>query len=352
MQRLPGFTLVELLVVIAIIGILVALLLPAVQAAREAARRVQCQNQLKQLALAGLLHEDTQKFLPSGGWGFRWVGDPDRGLGATQPGGFFYSVLQYLEQPALASMGRGLGDGTISNQKGQLALQMIQTPIDTMSCPSRRVAASRGVRDDYDSGSNWFVNAAKPTSGGARWYRTDYTANGGSYRFTFGGGPLSWADANQGQGFNDPKDIKLVNGVGFQRSEIKLRQVTDGTSNTYFIGEKYLNPNDYEQGGVNAIGDDQPALGGDDYDLFSWGYYDPNRSAPNDILPVPDTPGLDLYFSYGSAHPGVFNVANCDGSVQAVAYDIDPLTHHLNSDRRDGGQAPTATGSTTQPTPR
>ena len=102
----PGFTLVELLVVIAIIGILVALLLPAIQAAREAARRTECKNKLKQMGLAALTHEDTQKHLPTGGWGWRWSGDPDAGYGDRQPSGWYYNILAYTEESAIHDLGK------------------------------------------------------------------------------------------------------------------------------------------------------------------------------------------------------------------------------------------------------
>jgi len=82
---------------VAIIAILIAMLLPAVQAAREAARDMQCKKNLKQHGLAAINHLETHRFLPTGGWGWLWIGDPDGGFGRKQGGGWLYSILPYRE---------------------------------------------------------------------------------------------------------------------------------------------------------------------------------------------------------------------------------------------------------------
>ena len=147
-----GFTLVELLVVMAIIGILVGMLLPAVQSAREAARKNQCMNNLKQMANAAQQHESAQGILPTGGWGSIWAGDPDRGFTKNQPGGWAYNILPYLGEQALHDLGLGLPEPqpgaratvTVADltppfaDKQAALLNLLQTPLALMNCPTRR----------------------------------------------------------------------------------------------------------------------------------------------------------------------------------------------------------------------
>ena len=169
-----AFTLVELLVVITIIGILIALLLPAVQAAREAARQAQCKNNLKQIALACLDHEQINKFLPTGGWGYCWTGEPTRGFDKRQPGGWHYNILPYMEQQALHDLGIDQGTYTNSNPLRPAFAQRASTPLATYICPTRRrVVAYPFIWSG--GGANFYNTNPEPASLG----RSDYAGSGG-----------------------------------------------------------------------------------------------------------------------------------------------------------------------------
>lgn len=117
-----GVSLIELLVVVAVTTILMALLLPAIQSARGGARRAQCANNLTQLSRGCLGHEVTHGHYPTGGWGWRWVLDSDRGFGVDQPGGWIGNVLPYIEEESLhASVSDGQPDELTEHQLSQAA---------------------------------------------------------------------------------------------------------------------------------------------------------------------------------------------------------------------------------------
>jgi prepilin-type N-terminal cleavage/methylation domain-containing protein len=337
-SRRCAFTLVELLVVIAIIGILVALLLPAIQAAREAARRSTCTNQLKQIALAWLLHHDTHKFFPSGGWGYNFMADPDRGSGETQPGSWAYSCLPYMEEQAIWQIGSGIKDPNL--EKAPLA-QLSSKPVATFYCPSRRPAAPTPCL--YPGPQAYNADHADVQA------RSDYAANMGPLwnnqidSTQWFGGPSSLTRGEQGIGFYrdltfvDPADGKTkswmtkIRGVVFQAYEYNLRQVTDGTSKTYMVGEKYLMPEEYSVSPPTTLrdwGDDQSCWSGDDLDM--------NRIADHTIPPLQDQPGVELLYNFGSAHPGIFQMAMCDASIQSISFSVDLAVHEKLGDRRDG----------------
>lgn len=335
-----GFTLVELLVVIAIIGVLVALLLPAVQSAREAARRTQCTNNVKNIALGTINHLEAQGHYPSGGWGYRWVGDPDRGFGARQPGGLFYNILPFIEMANMREMGAGMGDGLPTNEKGAIALKMIQTPLPIFTCPTRRPAKSFGVRVTRD----WMYNAARPgvvrngVDMGYGWFKACYAGSGGSGNGGWGGGPPTHAagDKDAAAGLSVPGD-----GIGAQRSGVTAQHITDGMSNTYMVGEKNVAVPDYYSESGNDFGDDEPALGGDDLDQWKVG----SMGAP----PFQDEE-QGHSGNWGGPHPGAFTMAFCDGSVHQIAYDVDLEVHAKNACRNDDGAVPGSQVAPEKPT--
>jgi prepilin-type N-terminal cleavage/methylation domain-containing protein len=312
-----AFTLVELLVVITIIGILIALLLPAVQAAREAARRVQCTNNLKQLALGCLGHEETHKFFPTCGWGYNWAGEPDRGFDKRQPGGWMFNILQYIEQDALRNMGAD-GDRT----KMTLAAS---TPLAVQNCPSRRICTSY----PFVTTANYSNLNPQPTTVG----RTDYAGNGGDCLdgcagYGFVSTLKDGDDRSESWWLSMPGSAKQSTGLFYVRSIVKICDIVDGVSNTYLLGEKYCNPDHYADG-LSAY-DDQGWNLGWDWDNVRW------CNNATDYQPLQDQPGYDRGRAFGSAHAIGFHMAMCDGSVQFINYSIDPTTHNRLGNRKDG----------------
>ena len=311
MKRPPhGFTLVELLVVIAILGVLMSLLLPAVNSVRESMRRAQCKNNLKQLGDAGLQHLAAQGHFPSSGWGWTWNGDPDRGFGARQPGGWIYNSLAYLGLDMIHDKGKGM----LASDKFNALAEAEQAIIPPLNCPTRRkLMAYPCPYPAYNAAS---VSVCS---------KTDYAANGGSVVMDSSGPsegsgcfaiyPLchwSWPDQSK------------FNGVSGERSEVQASHVIDGLSNVFFAGEKSLNPLLYYTGSDGA--DNSSALQGNDWDVNRWVNAAPER----------DTPGVDFYYGFGSAHSAGVHFVFCDGHVQMLSYQVDPATFSSLGVRNDG----------------
>ena len=312
----PAFTLVELLVVIAILGVLLALLLPAVQKVREAAARVRCANNLKQLALGFHSHQDAHGHFPTGGWGWTWTGDPDRGFARRQTGGWAFNVLPFIEQDNLHRIGEGL----TGPAKSAALARRDGTALSLFICPSRRATAL------YPNTSAPPHNADYNPAVG----KTDYVANAGDGpREGYTPQPATVAEGDSptyawaGQG---------ETGVVYRVSAVRFADIADGTSQTYLLGEKYLDAGAYTTG--QDGGDNQSLFVGFDSDncRFTGG---PDSYADY-LPPTRDQRGVVLLYSFGSAHPSTCNFAFCDGSVHAVSYSIAPEMHRRLGTRADG----------------
>jgi prepilin-type N-terminal cleavage/methylation domain-containing protein len=319
-----AFTLVELLVVIAIIGILIALLLPAIQQAREAARRMECRNHLKQMGLGWHAHIDSQKRLPYGGWGSYWFGDPDRGFGTSQPGGWIYSILPFMDFKTIHDMGKGM-TGTA---KINAFISRDANAIGLFICPTRRQAIP------YPQLRGWSPHYFAPLVA-----HTDYAANQGdgttleiqSYPGSLSGGfkfPTSVT------GFADSGTC-IYNGISFVNAHLRPVDIPDGLSHTYLVGEKYLNPDNYSTG--NDDGDDWCMFSGAQNDICRLCSNEQNN--PKDFylycVPARDRPGDANNIRFGCAHPFSFNMMLCDGSVTSVRYEVDMVLHSRLANRLD-----------------
>jgi prepilin-type N-terminal cleavage/methylation domain-containing protein/prepilin-type processing-associated H-X9-DG protein len=306
-----AFSLLELLVVLVILAVIAGLLLPAVQAVREAANRLQCANHLRQIGLAASNHESVHGRLPGGGWTGRWLGEPDRGNGRNQPGGWIYQLLPFLEQNNLAAWGTGLPRA----KQLEINSQVASLPHPLFNCPSRR---SSGPFPNAQS--HWYFNAA-PTP--TLLAHSDYAACAGDLKYfepegdgppdlKTGDDPAFW----RGSGYLPTR----FTGVIFIRSEIRSGDIRHGTSNTYLIGEKYVNASSYYSG--QEEGDDEAMLTGMDVCIARCTALPPLRDRLN-----------YNYFFFGSAHPDGCNMLYCDGRVEAVAYSVDPAVHKQTGNR-------------------
>ena len=299
----------------------------------EAARQVQCRNNLKQIALAWLQHEEMQKFLPVGGWGYCWAGEPNRGFDLKQPGGWDYNILPYLEQGPLHDL--GIDEGMAGSTSRPAFLERVQTPVATYICPTRRPVMAYPFITS--AGLNAIVNlSSQPTVVG----RSDYAGNAGECSslpyYVIAESPPSLA-AGDGMPLSNWAAYpgNSVNGVVGLHVMVTLANILDGTSNTYMVGEKNLDP-DYYASGV-SLGDNQAwDVGWTADNVRIVGVItSPPSPAPPECQPAQDTPGFDPCINFGSAHPSGFGMAFCDGSVAFLSYSIDLETNRRLGNRKD-----------------
>jgi prepilin-type N-terminal cleavage/methylation domain-containing protein/prepilin-type processing-associated H-X9-DG protein len=292
-----GFTLIELLVVIALIGVLIALLLPAVQAAREAARRAHCTNNLKQLGLATHVYVDVHGVMPLGSFKMSPPGDTGPGAGDDcadrHEGGVFIALLPYLEQTNLfnafnSSLHYETAPNSTVNGTGQSVLW----------CPSDGL-----VSQSNSQHFGWPIQF------------TSYMASTGSWNSP----PVNRGPNCKLQNFQVLLD--QANGVMFYYSSVGLAGISDGTSNTFLFGEHAYGKN--------------PVIELPDWNWwFSGNYGDTMFTTMFPMNPqnkIPDVPNQALYGTdinpsiqaASSYHPGGAHFAYCDGTVRFLKETID-----------------------------
>jgi prepilin-type N-terminal cleavage/methylation domain-containing protein/prepilin-type processing-associated H-X9-DG protein len=314
-----GFTLVELLVVIAIIGVLVALLLPAVQAAREAARRSQCANNLKQIGLAFHNFQDTYGVLPNGGRDF----NPDRAYHQNKSANlgdccrsrdrfgwnWTYWILPYMEQSTIFDLATDAMDPQVGDTDTHNTAENIvaQQAVVSYYCPSRRM----------------------PMPMGSGFYRADYAGNAGER-----------TDAGNVRHQTNSGQTGVVIQSG--RETIRIEMIRDGSSNTLMVGEKGLHVDAYNVSNQDGGDNERWNNAGWDEDTVRWGA---GRLVSGNVRyglpPLPDTqcPGTHgtatafvdrggrswgaWHPFFGSAHPGGANFCMADGAVRLVSFNVD-----------------------------
>jgi prepilin-type N-terminal cleavage/methylation domain-containing protein len=344
LHKRSAFTLVELLVVIAIIGVLIALLLPAVQAAREAGRRTQCKNHLRQMGQAVHNHADTRQHLPLGGM-HSWAGDEnlpgnpwyrpgDLPDALSLPVGWAFQILPYIEE------GNAALDPNWENVKAQT--------FSFYFCPSRR-GPTRNTKESDSGYGNGLMDYASATPASAE---DDITAMWDFWRgeiwktvplMTYG-----MIIRTQTCNTVGTDNVEEITGPLHTRDckcpTIGFNDVKDGTAKTLLISEKFLPPDNYDGGGpfhdgrVRAFeGDDRGWSDGWDYDIVR-----STAAVPKQDHAIPAAEYNDPSrwwverLTFGSAHSGGIQSVFGDNSVRTISYDIDRGVFNKLGNRMDG----------------
>jgi prepilin-type N-terminal cleavage/methylation domain-containing protein len=313
-----AFTLVELLVVIAIIGVLVALLLPAVQAARESARRMSCSNNLKQSSLSCHGYHDVNGAMPPGRLDHR---------GAIT---WAVQILPFMEQDNFFKqwdITRLYYDQGTTVAAGD---DIRRTPVKTYLCPSRQRPGQK-ISVTGDTPDTPFSGARSPPE--------YYTGAVSDYAACIGNDTTPESSGIAGEGGNGAFSVALIPWIyvrpvaaggppgilGRQRSMTRFGNITDGLSNTLFFGEKHVRLNQFGNG--NSEGDGSVYNG----DILAFACRPAGRFNPLAISPT------DRFRTqFGSYHPGVCQFGLGDGSVRAIAVNISPSVMDALAQRDDG----------------
>jgi prepilin-type N-terminal cleavage/methylation domain-containing protein/prepilin-type processing-associated H-X9-DG protein len=345
-----GFTLVELLVVIAIIGVLVALLLPAVQAAREAARRSECKNKLKQIGLSIQNYVSARTVFPSGG--ARWRPAIENYIQGGKPLGpdkqglsWAFQILPYLEQGALynvtttSAIQSAVVPGYICPSRGRPSTAVDpSSALLTITLADYASAMPCGY-SDFTMSTRYYplgVGTTPADSPAMRRERLFGGTTSNPYVTTVPDGEIYL-----GAIIRTPMKVlscatlpcTFTNALNVTQL-IEMQHIEDGTSNTILVGEKFLRPDLYNGG---SDSDDRGWSDGWDPDVIRSTCFPPHQDAITSITARDDLFGqISDVLNFGSAHTSGFNTTFVDGSVHTIKYDVDPLVFDSLGDRRDG----------------
>jgi hypothetical protein len=255
------------------------------------------------------------------------MGDPDRGYGKGQPGGWIYNLLAFVEGDAIRQIGAGLP----LSAKSAALVQLLPRSLSTFNCPSRRAPEPYPTEASQARyyGTTYYRNVDAITVSEAK---TDYAACVGDYQGNHIQGPtasdLAKIDAGTYDWRTIDESMARMTGISFLRSEIKESEVTDGTSNVYLAGEKSVHPDYYTTGTEYA--DDNSMYCGYDWDIVRW------ASATYELVPDHRLSGVYQNYYFGSAHPTLCHMLCCDGSVHGISYNVDPAIHARLGNSIDG----------------